>query len=68
VDGKSDYIEVTLASDPLRTTHTDGSGFFAFVSVPRGDYVVSVPVNRSRKLTQSIRVVPGKVSWVRVVQ
>jgi len=67
VDGKSDYLDVSLASDPLRTTHTDGSGFFAFVSVPRGDYVVSVPVSRSRKLTQSIRVVPGKVSWVRVV-
>jgi uncharacterized lipoprotein YddW (UPF0748 family) len=68
VGGKSDYLEITLAGNPSRTTHTDGSGFFAFVSIPKGEYQVSVPLGRGKKAPQSARVIPGKVSWVRIEQ
>ena len=68
VGGKSDYIEVTLSTDPPRTTHTDGSGFFAFMSVPKGDYQVSVSLSRGKKALESVSVVPGRVRWMRLVQ
>ena len=66
VGGKSDYIEMTLTTSPPRLTHTDGSGFFAFMSVPKGEYQVSVPLSPGKKATQSVQVVPGEVSWVRL--
>jgi uncharacterized lipoprotein YddW (UPF0748 family) len=61
-----DYVEVTLAANPPRTTHTDGSGFFAFMRVPVGEYQVSIALSRSKKVTQTARVAAGRVAWVRL--
>jgi hypothetical protein len=68
VGGKSDYVEVTLATNPPRLTHTDGAGFFAFLSVPRGEYQVSVPLGRGKTAAQPVRVVPGAACWVKISQ
>ncbi|MBM3334673.1 carboxypeptidase regulatory-like domain-containing protein, partial [Candidatus Sumerlaeota bacterium] len=65
VVGKNvDRVQVTLATEPARPTLTDGSGFFAFVRVPVGEYEVSC--GRATGATQSVRVVAGKVTWTRL--
>ncbi|MCX8037457.1 MAG: family 10 glycosylhydrolase [Candidatus Sumerlaeia bacterium] len=61
-----DYVAVTLETRPPRSTHTDGSGFFAFMRVPVGEYEVKAALSRGQKVAQKVRVSAGKVSVIRL--
>jgi uncharacterized lipoprotein YddW (UPF0748 family) len=64
--GTSDHVQVVLATNPVRQTFTDGSGFFSFTRVPPGQYKIGVAAPNTATAWQTVTVKAGKVSGLKM--